>query len=336
MRFIHLADAHLADNSTFSDDLGSFIRKNTWQSFENIFDRNKDVDFALIAGDLFERSYFSSKDFARLFAIFEDFSKDIYYVTGNHDYFDSYNKIFLGQKPNNLHIFTSENLSMFENKKIRVYGLSYKDRIYDRDFPYDISLDKDYFNILLAHADISDSPTNYLDLDKDRIRQIGFDYVALGHIHKARSYKNIHYPSIIEPRSFADTGDFGYILYEDGKLSHINSNLMEFKTFDLSYEDFADENALIEYVNQNLSDKKNILRLNIRSRDSINSKNIQKQLRAEFSFVEIDQSLDMENLSSLYPNTLLSKFEESLRDKDDEISKLALKLGKDAILRSKK
>lgn len=336
MRFIHLADAHLADNSTFSDDLGSFIRKNTWQSFENIFATNKDVDFALIAGDLFERSYFSSKDFARLFAIFEEFGKDIYYVTGNHDYFDSYNKIFLGQKPNNLHIFTSEKLSMFENERVRIYGLSYTDRIYSMDFPYDISLDRNYYNILLAHADISDSPTNYLDLDKDKLSQMSFDYVGLGHIHKARSYKNIHYPSSIEPRSFADTEDFGYILYDDGKLSHIDSNLMEFKTFDLSYDDFADENALIEYVNQNLSDKKNILRLNIRSRDSINSKNIQKQLRAEFSFVEIDQSLDMENLSSLYPNTLLSKFEESLRDKDDEISKLALKLGCDAILRSKK
>ena len=255
-------------------------------------------------------------------------------MTGNHDYFDSYNKIFLGQKPNNLHIFTSENLSMFENENIRVYGLSYKDRIYDRDFPYDISLDKDYFNILLAHADISDSPTNYLDLDKNRISKIGFDYVALGHIHKARSYKNIHYPSSIEPRSFADKGDFGYILYDDGKLSHINSNLMEFKTFDLSYEDFADETSFVEYVNRKLSDKKNIVRLNIRSRDPINSKNIQNQLRADFSFVEIDQVLD--NLSQLYPHSLLSKFEESLVDKDDEISKLALKLGKDAILRSKK
>ena len=336
MRFIHLADAHLADNSTFSDDFGSFIRKNTWQSFENIFADNKDVDFALIAGDLFERSYFSSKDFARLFAIFEDFSKDIYYVTGNHDYFDSHNKIFLGQKPNNLHIFTSESLSMFENERVRIYGLSYIDRIYARDFPYDISLDRDYFNILLAHADISDSPTNYLNLDRDRLSQIGFDYVGLGHIHKARSYKNIHYPSSIEPRSFADRGDFGYILYDDGKIKRINSNLMEFKNFDLSYDDFADEKSLIEYVNKKLGDKKNIVRLNIRSKDSINSKNIQNHLRADFSYVSIDQSLDMENLSSLYPNTLLSKFEESLRNKNDEISKLALKLGYDAILRSKK
>ncbi len=255
-------------------------------------------------------------------------------MTGNHDYFDSYNKIFLNQKPNNLHIFTSESLSMFENEKIRVYGLSYKDRIYDRDFPYDISLDKGYFNILLAHADISDSPTNYLNLDKDRISKIGFDYVALGHIHKARSYKNIHYPSSIEPRSFADTENFGYILYDDGKHSHINSNLIEFQTFDLSYDDFADEKALIEYVNRKLTDKKNIVRLNIRSRDPINSKSIQNHLRADFSYVEIDQGLD--NLSMLYPNTLLSKFEESLVDKDDEISKLALKLGRDAILRSKK
>ena len=255
-------------------------------------------------------------------------------MTGNHDYFDSYNKIFLNQKPNNLHIFTSESLSMFENERVRIYGLSYNDRIYARDFPYDISLDKDYFNILLAHADISDSPTNYLDLDKDRISKIGFDYVALGHIHKARFYKNIHYPSSIEPRSFADTENFGYILYGDGKLSHINSNLIEFQTFDLSYDDFADEKALIDYVNRKLTDKKNIVRLNIRSKDTINSKNIQNQLRADFSFVEIDQVLD--DLSMLYPHSLLSKFEEILVYKDDEISKLALKLGRDAILRSKK
>ncbi|MDU0894293.1 MAG: hypothetical protein E7A85_03355 [Anaerococcus sp.] len=80
MKFIHLADAHLADKSSFDNDLGTIIRKKSWESFENIFKSNQDIDFALIAGDLFERLYFSSKDFDRLFKIFEEFGKDIYYV----------------------------------------------------------------------------------------------------------------------------------------------------------------------------------------------------------------------------------------------------------------
>ena len=336
MRFIHLADAHLADNSSFGDDIGAFIRKNTWQSFENIFLANKDVDFALIAGDLFERSYFSSKDFHRLFKIFEDFSKDIYYVTGNHDYFDSYNRIFLDQKPNNLHIFTSENLSMFENDRIRVYGLSYIDRIYEKDFPYNVSLDNNYFNILLAHADLSDKLTNYLYLNKDRINKLGFDYVGLGHIHKSFSYRNIYYPSSIEPRDFSDTNSYGYILYENGKINHINSNIMEFRIFNIDYRDFTDENQLIAFINKNLSNKENIIKLNIKTNEDINIKKIQNELKSKYYFIDIDQALDIDNLSKLYPDSLLSKFEESLIENNDDISKLALRYGQDAILRSKR
>lgn len=336
MKFIHLADAHLADNSSFGDGLGAFIRDNAWKSFESIFKTNKDVDFALIAGDLFERSYFSSKYFERLFKIFEDFDKDIYYVTGNHDYFDSYNKIFLNQKPNNLHIFTNENLSMFENENVRVYGLSYTDRIYNKEFPYDISLDSNYYNILLAHADISDTPTNYLDLDPNRLSQIGFDYIGLGHIHKASSYKNIYYPGSIEAFDFNHTGDFGYILYDGGNIKYINSSLLEFKTFDIDMEDFLDENQIIAYVNDKLSDKKNIVRLNISTNKNVNTKKIENEIAASFSFVNVNNNLNISNISRMYPDSLLSKFEESLEGFDDETSKLALCYGRDAILRSKK
>lgn len=71
MRFIHLADVHLADNSTFDNSLGHIIRENTWKSFEQIFINNKDTDFALIAGDLFERSF----SHLRISKIFLEFLK---------------------------------------------------------------------------------------------------------------------------------------------------------------------------------------------------------------------------------------------------------------------
>ena len=336
MKFIHLADAHLADKSSFDNDLGSIIRKKSWESFENIFKENIDVDFALVAGDLFERLYFSSKDFDRLFKIFENFGKDIYYVTGNHDYFDSYNTIFLNNKPNNLHIFTEENLSLFEKENIRVYGLSYKDRIYKNDFPYDLKLDKEFFNILLAHGDIGPSPTNYLDLDPARLQEIGFDYVALGHIHKAANIYNIYYPGSTEPHDFSDIYDYGYIRYDDGEISQVDSSLMKFIDLDIYPNEYENSEDILKYINDSLSDKLNFLRLNLKEKSDLDMRNLKKRINADYLEIKEDFKENASSAINLYPNSLLSKFSKIFEEKDDEISKLAYELGLEAILRSKK
>ena len=336
MRFIHLADVHLADNSTFDNSLGQVIRENTWKSFEQIFIDNKDTDFALIAGDLFERSFFSSKDFAKLFRIFRRYGRDIYYVTGNHDYFDDFNRIFLNNKPNNLHIFTENTLSLFEKDGIRVYGLSYMDRIFNGDFDYGISLDNEYFNILLAHADLSKTPTNYLDLDPDKLKQIGFDYVGLGHIHKASNVNNIYYPASTEPHDFSDLYDYGYILYEDGKVSQVDSSLMKFTSLDINAGDYKNEDDLIEDINNQLSDKINFLRLNINGYDNLNIKKIEKNLQAFYTDIRKSPEQSFDNVSRLYPNSLLAKFDEKFDKETDPIKLRARDIGIEAILRSKK
>lgn len=336
MKFIHLADAHLADKSSFDNNLGSIIRKKSWESFENIFKENKDVDFALVAGDLFERLYFSSKDFDRLFKIFENFGKDIYYVTGNHDYFDSYNTIFLNNKPNNLHIFTEENLSLFEKENLRVYGLSYKDRIYKNDFTYDLELDKDFFNILLAHGDISPSPTNYLDLDPARLNEIGFDYVALGHIHKAANIYSIYYPGSTEPHDFSDIYDYGYIRYDDGQISQVDSSLMKFIDLDLYPNEYDSKEDILKYVNDSLSNKINFLRINIKEESDLDMRNLKRKINADYLEIKEDYQENKSRAVSLYPNSLLSKFSKNFEGKDDELSRLAYELGLEAILRSKK
>ncbi len=336
MKFIHLADAHLSDKSNFDNSLGYVIRKKSWESFENIFNENKDVDFALIAGDLFERLYFSSKDFDKLFKIFDNFGKDIYYVTGNHDYFDSYNTIFLNNKPNNLHIFTEENLSLFEKDNIRVYGLSYKDRIYKNDFPYDLKLDKEFFNILLVHGDIGPSPTNYLDLDPARLQEIGFDYVALGHIHKVANIYNIYYPGSTEPHDFSDIYDYGYIRYDEGEISQIDSSLIKFIDLDIYPNEYESSEDILKYINDSLSDKLNFIRLNLKEKSDLDTRILKKKINADYLEIKEDFKENASIAINLYPNSLLSKFSKSFEGKDDEISKLAYELGLEAILRSKK
>ena len=106
MKFVHISDIHLSDKLDFDSSNSKLIRKIKWDSFEKILKKNKDKDFLLISGDLFERDFFSLKDYKKLFEIFENFSKDIYYLCGNHDYIDSKNEIFFSDKPKNLQVIS--------------------------------------------------------------------------------------------------------------------------------------------------------------------------------------------------------------------------------------
>lgn len=336
MKFIHLADAHLADSFNFDKGLSTSIRKASWQSLERAFKDNKDVDFALIAGDLFERSYFSAKDFHRLFSLIEDFSKDVYYVAGNHDYFDEYNTLFLKEVPANFHIFGSKEVEVFESPGLRVYGISYDDRIFKKDIDLNIKLDDNFFNILLVHGDVDNPKSNYLNLSSNDINRGDFDYIAMGHIHKRAKISNIYYPGSLEPHDFSDVYDYGYIRYEDGKAKFVDSSLLKFYDFSVDYEDFKDEVALITYINKKLrDDKDNLVRLKISYGQDIDKRFIRKSLKA--SYVDIDLSTDtsLDNLVSLFPNSLLSLYNDKFIGKTDEKNLLARKIGLDAILRSK-
>lgn len=335
MKFIHLADVHLADSYNFDKTLSKKIREASWQSLSNILNSNKDVDFALIAGDLFERVYFTASDFKRLFSIFEDFSKDIYYVSGNHDYFDSYNSIFLENSPSNFHVFGSDNLEVFEKDKLRVYGISYKDRIFSKDLDLSIKLDDGFFNIFLIHGDVDREESNYFSLNSKIKAKTSFDYIAMGHIHKAHSIDNIYYPGSIEPHDFTDIYDYGYIRYEDGNVDFIDSSILKFYDLKLDFRDFDNEEDLLSSINQKLKDKKNIIRLEISSDKDIDERFIRKNIDAIYKEIYIKKGRDLADMVKLFPNSLLSLYVKKFDKPKNEIEKLALDIGLDAILRSK-
>ncbi|MCI5972545.1 MAG: metallophosphoesterase family protein [Anaerococcus sp.] len=335
MKFIHLADVHLADSFNLDGSLSKKIREASRQSLSRILKSNKDVDFALIAGDLFERSYFTASDFKRLFAIFKDFSKDIYYVSGNHDYFDSYSSLFLENSPSNFHVFGSENLEVFEKDKLRVYGISYKDRIFSKDLDISIKLDDEFFNIFLIHGDVDREESNYFSLNSEMIRDIPFDYIAMGHIHKAHRIDNIYYPGSIEPHDFTDIYDYGYIRYEDGKVDFIDSSILKFYDMKLYFRDFTNEDDLLSFVNQKLKNKQNVLRLKISSDKDIDQRYIRNNIDAIYKEIHIKEERDLSDMVKLFPNSLLSFYAKKFENPRNDVEKLALDIGLDAILRSK-
>lgn len=335
MKFVHLADCHLGDRFDFKSGLSNQIRENNKKSLEDILRNNKDLDFLLIAGDLYERSLFTLKDYKELFDCIEDFGKDVFYVAGNHDYIGEENEAIFKMKPTNLHIFNYENLEYYEINSTRIYSLSYRDRIFSKDFSYDIDLDSDYFNILLVHATINNPESPYLNLNLDKLKKIGFDYVALGHIHKWENFgNNIYYAGSIEPSDFSDIYDYGYILFDQGEITHIDSSIMQFYDLELNLDNFKDENELISYVNSKLkSNKENYLRLNIDG--TVNTKKIKEGIRANHLEIRLTEAESLYDLVNLYPNSLLEKYWKKFPEELSDTEKRALKLGLDAIYRSK-
>ena len=335
MKFIHLADCHLGDRFDFKSGLSNKIRENNKKSLENILRNNKDVDFLLIAGDLYERTLFTLRDYKGLFDLVEDFGKDVFYVAGNHDYIGDGNEAILKIKPANLHIFTKDSLEYFEINSTRIYGLSYRDRIFNKDFLYDVDLDSDYFNILLAHASINDPESPYLNFNLNKLKKIGFDYVALGHIHKWEDFgNNIYYAGAVEPSDFSDSYDYGYLIYDQGEISHFDSSIMKFYNLKLSFDDFKDESDLISYINSQLrSNKENYLRLTLKG--EVNIKRIKEGIRSDHIEIKMTEGDSLYNLVNLYPNSLLEKYRKKFPEELSVIEKRTLELGLDAIYRSR-
>ena len=137
-----------------------------------------------------------------------------------------------------------------------------------------------------------------------------------------------------EGGDFSDIYDNGYIIYNDGEITHIDSSIMKFYDLKLSLDDFKNEDELIAYVKSNLkADKENYLRLKVDG--NISKKKIKNELNLSYFELEIDEDSTLYDMVSLYPNSLLDKYMEKFPKNTDKLHKRALELGIDAIYRSR-
>lgn len=217
MRFMHIADVHLgaAPDQGFSWAEGR--GRELWESFRRcIQDANeKKVDLLLVAGDLFHRQP-DPRELREVNYLFSTLERAVVVlIAGNHDYLQSYSPyLTFPWNENVICLFskTCERVRLPE-LKTEIYGLSYHSReirepLYDR-----VAAEKsDYFKILLAHG----GDAEHIPISKERLRQSGFDYIALGHIHKPQPLIPDYamYAGALEPIDCNDPGPHGYILGE--------------------------------------------------------------------------------------------------------------------------
>ena len=172
----------------------------------------EEIDLLLIAGDLFHRQPLL-RELKEVNYLFSKLSKTkVVFVVGNHDYLkpDSFYHNF--QWSENVHALLNGHMGgvEFAEMETAVYGLSYHQReiaegLYDRMF----APRKQKFEILLAHG----GDEKHIPMKKDVMESLGYDYIALGHIHKPHPFiENMAlYAGALEPTDKNDTGKHGYV-----------------------------------------------------------------------------------------------------------------------------
>lgn len=171
----------------------------------------------LIAGDLFHRQPLlrELREVNYLFSTLAD--TQIVLIAGNHDHIrkNSYYRTFSWNE--NVHMITSRETECVRLKELdtAIYGLSYHEKENEARAYENIRIqDSCRYRILLAHG----GDEKHLPFQKEAVEKLGFDYVALGHIHKPQELipNRMAYAGALEPIDWNDTGRHGIIRGELG------------------------------------------------------------------------------------------------------------------------
>lgn len=321
MKFIHTADLHLDSpflglkNHSLPDDLWEKIHQSTFDSFQKIIDEaiNDQVDFVLLVGDLFDREERSVAADAFLMAQLnrlKDHEIDAFISFGNHDYSTADPSSF--GYPDNTYVFSNQ----VETKKYRldngqvvaISGFSFdKQWITDpmiQDYPQAFS--DATWNIGMLHGSLStlNSPeANYAPFTLNQLEEKGYDYWALGHIHKRQALNKqgtINYSGNTQGRHINETGEKGFLLVEsDGSqlTSRFQSTapiIWDFMAVSVAQQPVKQlaESIMSQLADQHF-DQLHLLRLQLKS----------------------DQQLDSELLGQIASGELLDAIQQINRDK---------------------
>ncbi|EAF5858974.1 exonuclease SbcCD subunit D [Listeria monocytogenes] len=227
IQFLHMADLHLDSPfiglSTLPQPLFSAIQESTFQSLERITTVaiKEAVDFVLIAGDIYDsedQSVRAQARFAKEMKRLEAANIPVFMIHGNHDFIEKHKeKLAL---PSNVHVF-SEQVEVMSYKtvtgvSVNIYGFSYNERHIrsSRVDEYKIQGDADFHIALLHGSEVSSSEEHdvYAPFRVQEISRKGFDYWALGHIHKRQllaESPSIYYPGNIQGRNRKESGEKG-------------------------------------------------------------------------------------------------------------------------------
>lgn len=251
VRIFHMADIHLGAPFSGVSQIEAASRRT---GLESAFARgilaakNRGVQIVLISGDLFDGTFVSPSTLEFLADRFASFPECRFFIApGNHDPFTDDSFYSRVRFPDNVHVFREKSRVELDDLGVDVYGFGFNGRECTespvRGYP---PLREDRINILVCHGDVGVENSVYGPIRREDIGFSGFDYVALGHIHKASGVmceNGVYYayPGCIEGRGFDEAGDKGALYGTVGKgvvnLEHFSLSARRYEIIELDITD---------------------------------------------------------------------------------------------------
>lgn len=277
IKLIHAADFHLDSPFTGCDIRMAEMRREELRStFVNfmMYAKEKQVDLLLLSGDIFDGDTLQPKTVdmvEREFRSLTERGTKIIIAPGNHD---PYTKDGIWSKlklPEGVIVFTSEKLSAvdFPEWNVTVWGYGFRTAVMTKN-PFadgNYTLRSDRINILCGHGDLY-AATGNCPITPAQIRASGFDYLALGHIHKASGLQKegesyYAYPGCPEGRDFGECGEKGALIAilekENGKF-RMESAFQRFgkrryEILELDVSEFTRQEELLEQLKTDIRER---------------------------------------------------------------------------------
>ncbi len=231
IRILHAADLHLDSPFSLHSPREAERRRTELRSDLSslmTYIRVKDVQICLLAGDLFDGEHVTADTRALLERELSSCPKCRFFLSpGNHDPLRDCSPYRLMHLPENVHVFgTNKERVRIEEWGVDVYGFAF-DGKNGRENPLTGYPKRDpaYINLLCVHGELDGSASGQNgSFTRADLANSGFDYVALGHIHKGTGLQCENgvywaYPGCIEGRGFDETGYKGALFgtVEKGK-----------------------------------------------------------------------------------------------------------------------
>ena len=189
LRILHAGDLHLDSAfSAFLPHAAARRRACQCEAFEALLEeaRALGVSLVLLAGDCFDTVMPNPDTVRRFFSALEKTGVPVVIAPGNHDFYTKGGFWDSMPLPPNVYLFNEAQLGYFSFPAlgVAVYGYAFTaESMAAPPLPREAVAPDGMTHILLAHSDMTGASA-YAPLSAVALAAAGFDYAALGHIHK--------------------------------------------------------------------------------------------------------------------------------------------------------
>ena len=356
MKFVHIADMHFDSpfvNLSDREYMGELRRLEQRKVFKKVIEyiKENNISYLFISGDLYEHQYIKQSTIEYINRLFKEIpDTKIYIAPGNHDPFlkNSYYSKFNWN--NNVKIFT-DNIEKVEEEDVNIYGFGFTDFYCDDSGIEGVDIqDKEKLNVLVIHGALDSSKLEdrqYNHMKRTMLKEKGFDYIALGHIHKldynSEQNQNIVYPGSTVSLGFDELGKHGMVVGEFNEkqlsLDFVPLDDKEYKVIELDITNINSKEELIEKIEDlDINENEYIEIVLIGNRNFeiniyellklvLNDRVIKIKDKTKIGY-DLDKLSNETTLRGLFIKEMKEKLnEENINDEEKEIIEKAIEIG---------